>query len=128
MLSNLNIEDRRFTQDHEWIVEADGEHFIGITDFAARELGELVFVELPNIGQTLKKGDVIAVVESTKTASDVYAPVDLEIVQVNSELKTKPNLVNENPFRCWIVKVKVKNKDDLSALLSWEEYKKLVGG
>lgn len=117
-----------FTKDHEWIKEAEGIYLVGITDFAAQELGELVFVDLPVGGKTFKKGDVLAVVESTKTASDVYAPLDLEVTEVNLQLKSNPNLINQSPFEHWIVKAKLLDPSGLSSLLSEEDYRRLING
>lgn len=117
-----------FTKDHEWIKEAEGIYLVGITDFAAQELGELVFVDLPVSGKSFKKGDVLAVVESTKTASDVYAPLDLEVTEVNLQLKSNPNLINQSPFEHWIVKAKLLDPSGLSSLLSEEDYRRLING
>lgn len=117
-----------FTKDHEWIKEAEGIYLVGITDFAAQELGELVFIDLPVSGKSFKKGDVLAVVESTKTASDVYAPLDLEVTEVNLQLKSNPTLINQSPFEHWIVKAKLIDPSGLSSLLSREDYRRLING
>lgn len=119
--------DLTFTKDHEWI-KKDGELFtIGITDYAQDQLGDVVFLELPSVGKIFKKGDPIAVVESVKAASDIYAPLSGEVVEINDEVVTTPELINTSPFeRAWLVKLKSSNPDELSELLSPDAYDKLV--
>ncbi len=116
-----------FTNQHEW-VEQKGNHFlIGITKHAAKELAELVFVQLPVIGNTYKKGETIAVVESTKTASDVYAPFDLRIVNINTLLINNPSLINSSPYSDgWICEAEALDPSQLAGLLSESDYNKLT--
>ena len=119
---------KRFTKDHEWIEEADGLFVVGITDHAQEQLGDLTFVELPEVGKALTKGDAVAVVESGKAASDVYAPIDGEVVEVNQALDEKPELVNEAAESDgWFAKIK--GEADLSALMdkaAYDEFLKTI--
>ncbi len=117
-----------FTEDHEWIRVEGGVATVGITDYAQEQLGDLVFVELPETGRTLAKGDTAVVVESVKAASDVYAPVDGEIVEVNSALSSNPALVNSAATGDgWLWKMKLADEGQLSGLLDEAGYKALVG-
>lgn len=117
-----------FTEDHEWIRVEGGIATVGITDYAQEQLGDLVFVELPETGRTLAKGDTAVVVESVKAASDVYAPVDGEIVEVNSALSSNPALVNSAATGDgWLWKMKLADESQLSGLLDEAGYKTLVG-
>ncbi len=114
----------RYTEDHEWI-SLDGDvATIGITAYAAGQLGDVVFVELPDVGKSLKKGDEFAVVESVKAASEVYAPVDGEIVEINDALENEPAKVNEDPAGDgWLVKIKVSDTAQLDGLMDEAAYK-----
>jgi glycine cleavage system H protein len=117
-----------FTEDHEWIRVEGGVATVGITDYAQEQLGDLVFVELPETGRTLAKGDTAVVVESVKAASDVYAPVDGEIVEINSTLSSNPALVNSAATGDgWLWKMKLADESQLSGLLDEAGYKALVG-
>ena len=113
----------RFTKDHEWI-ELDGDvATVGITEYAAGQLGDVVFVETPEVGRALKKGENLAVVESVKAASDVYAPVSGEVVEANAGLGDTPETVNAEPERGgWFAKVKVSDKAELDALMDRDAY------
>jgi glycine cleavage system H protein len=116
-----------FTEDHEWIRVEGGVATVGITDYAQEQLGDLVFVELPETGRTLARGDTAVVVESVKAASDVYAPVDGEIVAVNSALSSNPALVNSAATGDgWLWKMKLADESQLSGLLDEAGYKALV--
>ena len=115
--------DLKYTESHEWVRrEADGTLTVGITDFAQEALGDMVFVEVPEVGRKLGKGEACAVVESVKAASDVYAPVAGEVVSVNSALTEKPELVNANAFDAWMFRLKPANAADLDALLDAAAY------
>jgi glycine cleavage system H protein len=117
-----------FTEDHEWIRVEGGVATVGITDYAQEQLGDLVFVELPETGRTLAKGDTAVVVESVKAASDVYAPVDGEIVEVNSALSSNPALVNSAATGDgWLWKMKLADESQLSGLLDEAGYKAHIG-
>src|SRR6187200_2941662 len=117
-----------FTQDHEWLSVEGGIATVGITDYAQEQLGDLVFVELPQIGTKLSKGDTAVVVESVKAASDVYAPVDGEITDANGALSSDPALVNSSPTGDgWLWKMKLADQGQLSGLLDEAGYQKLIG-
>jgi glycine cleavage system H protein len=113
----------RFTKDHEW-VELDGDvATVGITSYAAEQLGDVVFVETPEVGKTLKAGDAFAVVESVKAASDVYAPVSGEVVEANGELSSAPETVNQAPEAGgWFAKVRVADPAELDKLMDRAAY------
>jgi len=113
----------KYTESHEWVRrEADGLLTIGITDFAQESLGDMVFVELPEVGRVLAKGEACAVVESVKAASDVYAPVAGEVVAVNATLAEQPELINTNAFEAWMYKLKPADAADVDALLDAAAY------
>ena len=115
--------DLKYTESHEWVRrEADGTLTIGITEFAQEALGDMVFVELPEVGRKLAKGEACAVVESVKAASDVYAPVAGEVVAANSALADKPEMINTNAFEAWMFKLKPANASDVGALLDAAAY------
>ncbi len=115
--------DLKYTESHEWVRrEADGTLTIGITDFAQEALGDMVFVELPEVGRKLGKGEACAVVESVKAASDVYAPVAGEVVAVNSALTDKPELVNADAFHAWLFRLKPAAAAEVDALLDAAKY------
>lgn len=117
----------KFTDDHEWI-ELDGDiATVGITDHATEQLGDLVFVELPEAGATFSKGDVAATVESVKAASEVYMPLDGEIVESNAAIVDKPETVNEDPRgKGWFFKIKLSDTSAMNALMDEDAYKSMV--
>lgn len=118
-----------YTKDHEWL-KVDGKIArIGITDHAQHELGDVVFVELPSVGDQVEEGEGFAVIESVKAVSDVYAPVNGEVVSVNDRLEDSPELVNESPLdEGWIVEIEVSNERQLSDLMTAEEYETYIKG
>ena len=125
----MNIPNElKYTKDHEWIA-IDGEiATVGITDFAQRELGDIVYVEIETVGELLKADEVFGTVEAVKTVSDLFLPVDGEILELNEDLETSPEDVNNDPYdKGWMIKMKVSNPSDLDNLLSSDEYKKLIG-
>ncbi len=116
---------KKYTKTHEWIELSDGTGTVGITNYAQERLGDVVYVELPDVGKKVKKGETVLTIESVKAASDVYSPVDGEVVEVNETLNDNPGLINEDPEgKGWIFKIKVENPSQLDELLSEEEYKK----
>ena len=122
------MSETRYTKDHEWIRVEGEEGVMGITSYAADQLGDVVFVELPEVGKSFKQGDELAVVESVKAASEVYAPVSCEVVAVNEALEGEPGKVNEAPDSDgWFVKVKVADKGELEALMDETAYTAHVG-
>lgn len=121
-------EDRKYSKDHEWAKLEGNIAIIGITYHAQEELGDIVHIDLPEVGKEVKQNEVLAVVESVKSASDVYSPLSGKVVEVNENLKTKPELINEDPYNAgWIVKLEPSNPKEYESLLSAEEYKKLIG-
>jgi glycine cleavage system H protein len=117
----------KFTKDHEYVrVEGDA-GVVGITDYAQQQLGDVVFVELPAVGKSIAKGTEAAVVESVKAASEVFAPVSGEVLEVNSDLEQSPGAVNEDPLgRGWFVKLRISDPSELDGLMGEDEYKALV--
>ena len=118
----------KYTKDHEW-ASLDGDiATIGITDFAQKELGDIVYVEVDTLDQTLDQDEIFGTVEAVKTVSDLFLPLAGEIVEFNEELEVTPEMVNSDPYgKGWMIKVKVNNPADFDALLSADDYKALVG-
>ena len=103
--------DLKYTKEHEWIKEEGDYIFVGITDYAQSELGDIVFVELPSIGDTFNQNDVIGTIEAVKTVADIFCPLKGEIVEVNSEIEDYPELVNNSPYdKGWLIKLKIEKK------------------
>jgi glycine cleavage system H protein len=121
--------DLKYTKSHEWVRVAGDTATMGITDHAQQELTDIVFVELPATGRQVKAGETCAVVESVKTASDIYAPVSGEILETNKAVVDEPALTNSEPYgRGWFFKIKVANPDELKSLLSPEQYDAQIKG
>lgn len=121
----MNIpENLKYTKDHEWI-KVEGEFaFIGISDYAQSQLGDIVYVEVETVGETLEKGESLGTIEAVKTVEDVYMPVSAEIMEFNEKLKTNPDLLNKDPYgEGWIAKVKLTNPAELGDLMDAEAYK-----
>ena len=119
--------DMRYTKDHEWIKLEGNVATIGITDFAQRELGDIVYVEVETIGKSLKSGDVFGTVEAVKTVSDLFLPVDGTITELNPSLANAPELVNNDPYgEGWMVKMTVANSADVDALMDATAYEAVV--
>ncbi|MBN1156010.1 glycine cleavage system protein GcvH [Candidatus Woesearchaeota archaeon] len=122
-MAKENPSDNRYTREHEWVKVEGSIATMGITDVAQELLTDVVFVELPEIGKKAEQMKPLCVVESVKSASDVFAPVSGEVVEVNDELKNHPELVNQDAFnKGWMVKLKVKDKDEVNKLMTAEEY------
>ncbi|WP_296232551.1 glycine cleavage system protein GcvH [Pseudomonas sp. UBA4617] len=120
--------DLRFAESHEWArLETDGTVTVGISDHAQQALGDVVFVELAEVGKVFGAGDAAGVVESVKAASDIYAPVAGEVIAVNDELADSPELLNENPYGAWIFKLKPSDLAELDKLLDAAGYKATIG-
>ena len=121
-------ENLKYTKDHEWI-QIDGDvGIVGITDYAQGELGDVVFVELPAAGRSLKAHETFGTIEAVKAVSDLYAPVSGEVVEINPELEKTPEIVNKDPYgKGWMVKIKLTNPSEMAALLSVAAYKQSVG-
>ena len=125
----MNIPSQlKYTKDHEWISLEGDIATVGITDFAQRELGDIVYVEVETVGETLNADEVFGTVEAVKTVSDLFLPVSGEIIEFNESLEDTPEEVNLNPYsNGWMIKMKVSNIDDLSTLLNAEQYQELIG-
>jgi len=118
----------KYTKEHEWIRVEGDIAFVGITDYAQSELGEIVFVEVETIGETLAAGEVFGTVEAVKTVSDLYLPIDGEIIEFNEDLEDAPELVNDDAFgKGWMIKLKITNPSQLNDLLTVTEYEALIG-
>lgn len=117
----------KYTKDHEWIRVEGDVAFIGITDYAQSELGEIVYVDVTTEGETLDKEEVFGTIEAVKTVSDLFMPVGGEILEVNAELEDNPELVNEEPYgQGWLIKIKISDVTEINGLLSAEDYQKLL--
>lgn len=126
-MSDKIPDDRRYTEEHEWAKTEGDLVVIGITDHAQEQLGDVVFLELPEVGSRLEKGKAFGVVESVKAVSDLYAPLSGEVAEVNSELVDAPERVNQDPYgEAWMVKVKPDDEAAVGALMDAEAYQKLV--
>ena len=126
-MSSSYPKDRKYTKEHEWALLEKGIAIVGITWYAQSKLKDIVYVELPKVGKKIKKGDVLAVAESVKTASDIYAPLSGEVIEVNVNLERNPEIINKDPYgEGWIAKIKIENEDEIKELLSAEEYEKLI--
>lgn len=120
------LKDLFYSEDHEWVkVEGDAA-YLGITDFAQGQLGDIVYVELPEVEDEIEKEEPFAAVESVKAASDVYMPVDGKVLEVNEDLLDSPELINSDAFENWIIKVELTDKSQLEELMSSEEYEEFI--
>jgi len=121
------IDNLKYTAEHEWL-RVDGEDaYIGVTDFAQHELGDIVFVEVETVGEVLEKGETFGTIEAVKTVSDMYMPISGEVVEFNDALVENPELINKDPFgEGWVIKMRILKADQLDTLLSAEAYKKLT--
>ena len=118
----------KYTKEHEWIRVEGNFAIVGITDYAQSELGEIVFVEVETIGETLKEGEVFGTVEAVKTVSDLYLPIDGTVIEFNEELESTPELVNDDPYgKGWMVKIELSDVLQAESLLSATEYEALIG-
>ena len=119
----------KYSDEHEWVKEEDGKYRIGITHFAQSELGDIVFVELPEIGDEIKADEPFGSVESVKTVSELYAPISGKVVEINEELEDSPEFVNESPYeKAWMIVVEPSDVSELDSLMSAEEYDKMTTG
>jgi glycine cleavage system H protein len=127
-ISNMNVpENLLYTKDHEWLrVEGDF-GYVGVTDFAQGELGDIVFIEIETVGETLKKEEVFGTIEAVKTVSDMFMPVSGEILELNPALEESPDVVNKDPYgEGWMVKIKITSSSETASLLSPGQYKALL--
>jgi len=120
-------DDLKYTETHEWVKEKNGKAVVGITDHAQSELTDIVFVELPEVGKEVKKGDELCVVESVKSVSEIYAPISGKIVDVNKKLDDSPETVNGSPYDDgWLVELEIKDPSEVASLLDAVSYKKTI--
>jgi glycine cleavage system H protein len=118
----------KYTEDHEWIRVEGNEAHVGITDYAQSELGDIVFIDILTEGETLSKEEVFGSVEAVKTISDLFMPVSGQILEVNADLESRPELVNQDPYGSgWLVRIALKNAGELEKLLTADEYRKRIG-
>ncbi len=119
----------KYTKDHEWVkVTGNNEALVGITDFAQHELGDIVYVDVSTVGETVEKEAVFGTVEAVKTVSDLFMPLTGEVLEVNKDIDSAPECVNSDPYgKGWMIRIRYSNAADLDALLSAEDYKKLIG-
>ncbi len=124
----MNIPDNlKYTKDHEWIRMEGDVAWVGITDYAQGELGDIVFVEIETVGETLDRGEVFGTIEAVKTVSDVFLPVSGEILESNPALADTPELVNKDPYgEGWMIRMKVSNPAELDELMNAEDYRKMI--
>lgn len=117
----------RYTKEHEWIKKEGSQAVVGITQYAQKELGDIVYVDLPAAGKKYNAGETFGSIESVKAVSEIYAPVSMEVLETNPEVVEKPELINQDPHdKGWLIKIKITNESDLNSLLSAEEYQKLI--
>jgi len=118
----------KYTKDHEWIRIEGETGYVGVTDFAQGELGDVVFVEIETVGETLKKEEVFGTIEAVKTVSDMFMPVSGEILEMNKDIEDTPDVVNKDPYgKGWMIKIRITDPAELNDLLTPEKYKALVG-
>ena len=118
----------KYTKDHEWVSLEGDIATVGITHFAQKELGDIVYVEVETLDQTLEKDEVFGTVEAVKTVSDLFLPLSGEIIEFNDELESTPESVNSDPYGTgWMIKIKISNSEEIDSLLSSESYKELIG-
>ena len=116
-----------YTKDHEWLRTEGEEAYVGISDFAQHELGDIVFIEVETIGEILAKGESFGTIEAVKTVSDMFMPVSGEVLAFNEELNTKPEILNQDPYgKGWVIKIKIQNKDEIGELLNPVQYSELI--
>ncbi len=118
--------DLKYTKEHEWIRVDGATGEVGITDFAQQQLGDVVYVELPEVGSTITAGEVFGTIESVKAVSELFAPVTGEVIETNSSLKDRPDHVNSKPHDTWMVKVKLANPGDVASLMDAAAYEQLI--
>jgi len=126
---SVNVKDLKFTKDHEWVRVEEEIAIVGISDYAQKELGDVVYVELPEVGETKEKGEACSNIESVKAVSDIYCPVSGEIVEANAALEDAPEIVNKDPYGDgWIFKVRMNDSGQLDELMNSDQYDEYLKG
>jgi glycine cleavage system H protein len=125
----MNVPDNLlYTEEHEWVSLEDDVATIGITDYAQSELGDIVFVELPSVGDTITKGESFGTIEAVKAVSDLFAPVSGEVIEINEHLSDNPEIINESPFEeGWMIRVRISDESEQETLLTAESYRDVIG-
>ncbi len=118
--------DLKYTKDHEWVRRTDSDARVGITEYAQKQLGDIVYLELPEVGRALRKGDVFGTIESVKAVSELYSPVTGEVTEVNSVLAERPEGVNTDPHDSWMIVIRMADPSDASDLLDAQQYTELT--
>lgn len=122
------LDNLKYTAEHEWLRVEGEDAFVGVTDFAQHELGDIVFVEVETVGEVLEKGDTFGTIEAVKTVSDIYMPISGEVLEFNDALVENPELINKDPFgEGWVIKMRILKADQLNNLLSADAYRQLIG-
>jgi len=120
--------DLKYTKDHEWVKVSGNTAVVGITDFAQKELGDIVYVDITTIGETVEKEQVFGTIEAVKTVSDLFMPITGKVLEANKDIDSAPESVNSDPYgKGWIIKVELSNPSEVDGLLSADDYKKLIG-
>ena len=123
----MNLEDLKYTNDHEWVRLKGDIAYVGITNFAQGELGDIVYVEIDTLNQKIEQGDVFGTVEAVKTVSDLFMPISGEIIEINQKLESEPELINNDPYgEGWMVKIKYDDRSQFDQLLDLTSYEKLI--
>ncbi len=125
----MNIPDNlKYTKEHEWVRIEGNEAFVGVTDFAQSELGDIVFVEIETEGEKLEKEEVFGTIEAVKTVSDMFMPLSGEVLELNPAIEDTPDIINKDPYgEGWMIKISVNNSDEIGELLEANQYKELIG-
>ena len=123
------LDNHLFTKEHEWLIVDGDIATIGITDFAQGELGDIIFIELPSVGDCFVSEEVFGTIAAVKTVADLFMPINGDIIEINDQIEDNPDYVNSSPYeKGWIAKIKISNASDLGNLLNHEDYKKLING
>ena len=121
-------ENLKYTEEHEWVAVEDDVATVGITDYAQSELGDIVFIELPSVGDSITKGDSFGTIEAVKAVSDLFAPLSGEVIEVNEDLADTPEQINESPYEDgWMIRVRIDDESELDTLLSADVYNDIIG-
>lgn len=122
------LENLKYTPDHEWLKIEGDTAYVGITDYAQKELGDIVFIEVETVGETIEKGEPFGTIEAVKTVSDMFMPVKGEVLEFNEELTSSPELVNQDPYdKGWVIKIKILEPEQVNELLDADAYKQSIG-